>query len=121
MTELTPGNIIKFAQEAAILKHHVAELEKLLDSCEEKKLKPHPKEIAEVYNKILKDSRELFALDTAFVDAISHLKEAKIFPEGHLPDQWTEIRKLLPQLKILKGTVDAFFEWLELLKEKKDT
>jgi len=123
MTELTPSNIIKFAQKAAILKAQVDELEKLLDSYEQKRLRPDDKAVAESYNRILDDCRQLFALDSAFVDAISHLKEVVIFPNGgaYFFQRREEVRKVLPQFKMLKGTLDAFFKWLKLLKEKKNT
>jgi len=120
MTELTPSDIIKFVQKATILKHQVDELEKLLDTYGEERFRPDPWVVTELYNKILNDSRKLFVLDNVFVDAISHLKEAKILTEGSSVDQWAEVRKLFPQLKILKGTLDAFFEWLKH-KEKKET
>lgn len=123
MTELTPSDITKFVQKAAILERQVDELEKLLNSYEQKRLRPDDKVVADSYNRILTNCRKLFALDSAFVDAISHLKEAVILPNGvaHAYEQRQEVRKLLPQLKMLKGALDAFFKWLKLLKEKKDT
>ena len=121
MTELTPSDIIKFVQKAAILKHQVGELEKLLDTYGEKRLHPDPWAVADSYNKILNDCKKLFALDNAFVDSISHLREAKILAEHASVDQWAEVRKLFPQLKILKGTLDAFFEWLKTKEKKENT
>jgi len=123
MTKLTPSDITKFAQKAAILERQVDELEKLLDSYEQKRLRPDDKVVAESYNRILDNCRKLFALDSAFVDAISPLKEVVIFPNGgaYFSRRREEVKKVLPQLKMLKGTLDVFFEWLKLLKEKKDT
>lgn len=123
MTKLTPSDITKFAQKAAILKGQVDELEKLLDSYEQKRLRPDDKVVAESYNRILTNCRKLFALDSAFVDAISPLKEAVIFPNGvaYAYQQRGEVRKLLPQLKMLKRTLDVFFEWLKYKEGKQNT
>lgn len=120
MTKLTPSDITKFAQRALILSHQIQELFRLSDSFEEKK--PHPPEEREFirsFNKILENCRKLFALDSEFSDAISHLTDGDLSSSG-INVHW-EARRLVAQLRILKGTLDAFFEWLKSKEKKENT
>ena len=120
MTELTPSDITKFAQRALILSHQIQELLKLSDSFDERK--PHPPEEREFirsYNKILENCKKLFALDSEFSDAISHLTDGKLSSSA-VNVHW-EARKLVAQLGILKGTLDAFLEWVQSKERKENT
>jgi hypothetical protein len=118
--ELTPSDITKFAQRALILTHQVQELLNLSASFEERK--PHPPEEREFilsYNKILENCRKLFALDPEFSNPISHLTDGKLGESG-VEVHW-EARKLVAQIRILKGTLDAFLEWLKPKEKKENT
>jgi len=81
MTELTPSDITKFAQKTLIIKHQIDQLEGALDTYDQKGLSPDSRTIVKCYNKILTDCKKLFTLDSVFVEAISHIEEAKIFPD----------------------------------------
>lgn len=119
MTKLTPSDITKFAQRALILTHQVQELLNLSASFEERRSHPpEEREFVQSYNKVLENCRKLFALDREFSDAISHLTDGKLSTSA-TNVHW-EARRLVAQLRILKGTLDAFLEWLKH-KEKKET
>jgi len=121
MTELTPSDITKFAQKAMILRYQIDELEKMMDSYQSKGVGLNMRVVAESYNKALDDCRKVFSLDDSFVDGISHLKKVEIIPDGRPHQQHIEVRKMVPQLKILKATLNAFFEWLKHKEEKEKT
>jgi len=120
MTKLTPSDITKFSQKALILTHQIQELLRLLDSFEEKEpVPPEEREFIRSFNKILENCRKLFALDSEFSDAISHLTDGDLSSSG-INVQW-EVRRLATQLRILKVTLDAFLEWLKFKERKEDT